>query len=67
MTETASTPVSVMIGVLRWCNMTMQAAFKRAPPSSAADLSLQSASASPVQDWESIKPEDKTLVHQVTP
>ena len=47
--------------------MTMQAAFKRAPPSSAADLSLQSASASPVQDWESIKPEDKTLVHQVTP
>ncbi|KAL0039442.1 hypothetical protein WJX79_008577 [Trebouxia sp. C0005] len=42
-----------------------QAAFKRAPPSSAADLSLQSASASPVQDWESIKPEDKTLVHQM--
>ncbi len=47
--------------------MTMQAAFKRAPPSSAAEPSLQSTSASPVQDWESIKPEDKTLVHQVTP
>ncbi|KAA6425466.1 MAG: hypothetical protein FRX49_04364, partial [Trebouxia sp. A1-2] len=43
----------------------LHAAFKRAPPSSAADLSLQSASASPVQDWESIKPEDKTLVHQM--
>ncbi|DBB14759.1 TPA: hypothetical protein ACH3X3_004373 [Trebouxia sp. C0006] len=42
-----------------------QAAFKRTPPSSAAEPSLQSASASPVQDWESIKAEDKTLVHQM--
>ena len=47
--------------------MNMQAAFKRTPPSSAAESSLQSTSASPVQDWESIKSEDKTLVHQVTP
>lgn len=45
--------------------MAMQAAFKRAPSSSAAEPALQSASASSVQDWESIKPEDKTLVHQV--
>ncbi len=47
--------------------MALQAAFKKTPPSSAAEPSLQSASGSPVQDWESIKPEDKTLVHQVTP
>lgn len=41
--------------------MDLQAAFKRAPPSSAG------AAPQAMPDWENVKPEEKALVHQVTP
>lgn len=41
--------------------MELQAAFKRTPPSSAGTTPLA------MPDWESVKPEEKALVHQVGP
>lgn len=41
----------------------VQAAFKRAPASSLGAGAMEEA---PALDWEKVKPEDKTLAHQVS-
>ena len=43
----------------------VQAAFKRAPATSLSSTATTSPDA-PGLDWEKVKPEDKTLVHQVS-